>query len=108
MTGPRGGADLSAEAQRAKAEATKQTRAQELPRRAFCEDALQGAAMHVQPPRGFGDGTVAHLVDAMDVLPAHTIRRHRIVRQLGLHSAAGTQSIDTIIRLCTDSGAISH
>src|SRR5450432_2467104 len=55
-----------------------------LPRRALGEDALQGAAMHVQPTRGFRDVAVAHLVDALDVLPADAVRRHRIDRQFRL------------------------
>src|SRR5258708_9914134 len=53
--------------------------------------------MHVEPPRGLGDVTVAHLVDALDVFPAHPIRRHRIVRQLGLLGAAGKQSRNDIV-----------
>jgi hypothetical protein len=64
-------------------------KAKKLPRRALGEDALQGAAVHVEPPRGFGDVAVAHLVDALDMFPAHPVRRHRIVRQLGFLVAAG-------------------
>ena len=54
------------------------TKLRELPRRALRENPLQGAAVHVEPPRGLGDVAVAHLVDALDVFPAHAIRRHRI------------------------------
>src|ERR1700692_1094092 len=68
-----------------------------LSRRAFRQNALQGAAMHVQPSCGFGDVAVAHLVDALDVLPAHPVRRHRILRRLGLLRAAGKQGGDDIV-----------
>jgi Uncharacterized protein conserved in bacteria len=68
-----------------------------LPRRALGQNALQGAAMHVQPPRRFRDVAVAHFVDALDVLPAHAIRRHRIVRQFGLLGAAREQGRDDIV-----------
>src|SRR5436309_12243367 len=47
-------------------------------RRALGEDALQRAAMHVQPARGLRDVAVAHLVNALDMLPAHAVGRHRI------------------------------
>ena len=50
-------------------------------RRALGEDALQRAAMHVEPAGGLGDVAVAHLVDALDVLPADAVGRHRILGQ---------------------------
>src|SRR6476619_197023 len=53
-------------------------------RRALGEDALQGAAVHVEPARGFRDVAAAQFVDALNVLPAHAIRRHRIFRRLDL------------------------
>ena len=53
--------------------------------------------MHVEPARGFRDVAVAHLVDALDVLPAHAIRRHRIVRQFRLLGAAGQQRGDDVV-----------
>src|SRR5580700_5633095 len=62
-----------------------------LPWRALGQNPLQGAAMHVQPPRGFRDVAVAHLVDALDVLPAHPVGRHRILRRLRFLGAAGEQ-----------------
>ena len=43
-----------------------------LARCAFGQDALQGAAMHVQPSRGFGDVAVAHFIDALDVFLERT------------------------------------
>src|SRR5262249_28954397 len=62
-----------------------------LARRALGKNPLQGAAMHVEPPRGLGDVAVAHLVDALDVFPAYAIRRHRVVRRLGFFRAGGEQ-----------------
>src|SRR5579864_4482028 len=56
----------------------------ELLRRAFGEDALQGAAMHVEAARGFRNVAAAQFVDTLDVLPAHAVRRHRIFRRLDL------------------------
>ena len=53
-------------------------------RRALGEDALQGAAVHVETTRGFRNVTTAQFVDALDVLPAHAVRRHRILRRLDL------------------------
>src|SRR5215207_7943762 len=37
----------------------------DLPRRALGENPLQSAAMHIQPPRGFRDVAVTHLVDTL-------------------------------------------
>src|SRR3954451_595620 len=62
-----------------------------LSRRALGQNTLQRAAMHVEPPRGLGDVTVAHLIDPLNVLPTHAIGRHRIARRLGLLGAAGKQ-----------------
>ena len=53
--------------------------------------------MHVQPTRGLGDVAVAHLIDTLDVLPAHAIGRHRIVRQLGLLGAAREQGRNDVV-----------
>ena len=70
-----------------------------LPWRALGQNTLQGAAMHVEPPRGFGDVAIAHLVDALDMFPADTIRRHRIMRQFGLLGAAGEQGGNDIVSI---------
>jgi hypothetical protein len=48
-------------------------------RAALGQDALERAAVHVQPPRGFGHVAVALLVDALDVLPPHPVGRHRVL-----------------------------
>ena len=68
-----------------------------LPRRAFRQNPLQGAAVHVEPPGGFGDVAVAHFVDALDVFPAHAVRRHRIFRRgslgLGIRQQRGDDFI---------------
>ena len=52
-------------------------------RRALGEDALQRAAVHVEAPRRLRHVAVAQLVDALDVLPAHAVGRHRVLRRLG-------------------------
>src|SRR6266704_3362420 len=70
---------------------------QKLPRRALCQDALQGTAVHVQPTCRFRDVAVAHLIDALDVLPAHAICRHWIVRQFGLLGTACQQCRDNVV-----------
>src|SRR5476649_1693838 len=46
--------------------------------RVLAQDALQGAAMHVQPPRRLRDVAVALLEHALDMLPAYAVGRHRI------------------------------
>ncbi len=61
------------------------------------ENPLQRAPVHVQPARCFRDVAVAHLVDALDVLPAHAVGRHRIRRQLGLVSAGREQRGDDVV-----------
>jgi hypothetical protein len=45
------------------------------------EDPLQGAAMHLEPVRRLGDIAFAKLVDPLNVLPTHPVRRHRIFRR---------------------------
>ena len=45
---------------------------------------LQGAAVHVEPARGFRNVAAAQFIDALDVFPAHAVRRHRIFRRPNL------------------------
>jgi hypothetical protein len=47
-----------------------------LPRRPLGQDALQAAAMQFQPPGRYGDVAVAHIVDALDIIPAHASGRY--------------------------------
>jgi hypothetical protein len=49
------------------------TRCASTPRRVLGEDALQGAAVHLEPAGRFRDVAVAHFEDALDVLPAYAI-----------------------------------
>jgi len=49
--------------------------------RALGENALQCAAVHVQPAGGFRDIMIAQLEDALDMLPADPVSRHRIFRR---------------------------
>src|SRR5258708_29024531 len=44
----------------------------------LAEDALQGAPMHVETARRLRDIAVALFEDALDVLPAHAVGRHRV------------------------------
>ena len=53
--------------------------------------------MHVEPSRGLRNVAVAHLVDALDVFPAHAVGRHRVVRQLGFLGAACQQRGDEVV-----------
>ena len=39
----------------------------------FTENALQGAAVHLEPARGFRDIALAQLEHPLDVLPAHPV-----------------------------------
>ena len=58
-------------------------------RAALGENPLQGAAVHVQAPRGFGHIVAAQFIDALDMLPAHAVGGHRIFRRLGLAARRG-------------------
>jgi hypothetical protein len=67
------------------------------------QDALQRAPVYVEPARGLGDVAAAQLVDALDVLPAHPIGRHRVLRRIGLAAVGREQRIDDVVgvgRLC--------
>src|SRR4051812_7339948 len=46
--------------------------------RVLAQDTLQGAAVHVEPARGFRDVAVALLEDPLNVFPAHPVGRHRV------------------------------
>ena len=54
-------------------QAKQVTRCASAPRRVLGEDALQGAAVHLESACGFRDVAVAHFEDALDVLPAYAI-----------------------------------
>src|ERR671912_2745769 len=58
----------------------------------LAEDPLQGAPMHVETARRLRDVAVALLEDALDVLPAHAVGRHRILRRRRHVMAARAQS----------------
>ena len=47
--------------------------------------------MHGKPPRGLRDIAPAQFIDALYVLPAHPVGRHRVFRQLGLVVALRAQ-----------------
>ena len=51
---------------------------QPLTRAALGQDALQGAAVHVQPSCGFRHIAIAQLIDPLDMFPAHAIGAHWI------------------------------
>ena len=53
--------------------------------------------MHVEAARGLGDVAAAEFVDALDVLPAHPIGRHRIFRRLGLAALEREQRRDHVV-----------
>ena len=48
--------------------------------------------MHVEPARGLRNVAAAQFVDALDVLPAHAVGRHRIFRRLDLVVVVRQQS----------------
>ena len=66
-------------------------------RGALGQDALQRAAVHVEPARRLRDVAVAHFIDALDVLPAHAIRRHRVLRWLGFLRTGRQQRCDNVV-----------
>ena len=53
--------------------------------------------MHVEPSRRFGNIAIAGFINALNMFPAHAIRRHRIVRQLGLLGATREQGGNDIV-----------
>ena len=66
-------------------------------RRALRQNALQGAPVHVEPAGRLGDIAAAELVDALDVLPAHPIGRHRIFRRIGSAALEREQRRDYVV-----------
>src|ERR1700760_3680809 len=66
-------------------------------RRALGQDPLQGPAVHVEPARRLRDVAIAHFIDALDVFPAHAVRRHRVLRRLGFFRAGRQQCSDDVI-----------
>src|SRR6476661_7188235 len=65
-----------------------------LPRRALGEDALERAAVHVETARRLRHVALAQFIDALDVLPAHAVRRHRMLRRLSLLALDREQRVD--------------
>ena len=61
--------------------------------------------MHSKPTRGLRDIAPAQLIDALDVLPAHAIRRHRIFRRLRLRAAAREKRMGRSISCAAGCGA---
>ena len=70
-------------------------------RRALGQNALQRAAVHVELARGLRHVALAGFVDALDMLPAHAVGRHRMfgaLRPVGMRpevSAAVISSAST-------------
>src|SRR5260370_10882921 len=63
----------------------------------LAQDALQGAPVHVEAARGLRDVAVALLEDALDMLPAHAVGRHRIAgRRRQLATVRGQRLLDGI------------
>ena len=53
--------------------------------------------MHVELARGLRNIAAAQFVDALDMLPPHAIRRHRIFRRLGLAAFHRKQGVDHVV-----------
>src|SRR5882724_5140406 len=63
----------------------------------LAQDALQGAAMHVETARRLRHVAVALFEDALDVLPAHAVGRHRIAgRRRQLAAVRGQRLLDGV------------
>src|SRR5262249_14324166 len=60
-------------------------------RGALGDDTLQRMAMNAQPSCRLRNIAAAELVDALDVLPAHAVIRHRILGELGDLARPGLQ-----------------
>src|SRR5690554_482173 len=56
-------------------------------RRTLGEDALEGAAVHVEAAGCLGDVAVAKLIDALNMFPAYTVCRHGVLWRIGLVAA---------------------
>ena len=55
--------------------------------------------MHVEAARSFRHVAPARFVDVLDMLPAHTIRRHGMLRRLGLAALRREQSGNDVVRI---------
>ena len=66
-------------------------------RRALGEDALQRSTMHAETPRGFGYIVIAQFIDALDMLPANAIGRHRVFWRFGSSAFAREKRLFDVI-----------
>src|SRR5882757_6675575 len=61
----------------------------------LAENELQGAPMHVEAARRLRDVAIALLEDALDMLPAHAVGRHRVAgRRRQLAAVRGQRLLD--------------
>src|SRR6185437_1203265 len=67
--------------------------------RALRQDALQRAAVHVEPARRFRNIAAAQLINTLDVLPAHAIGRHRIFWRIDSFVVEGEQGRGHIVSI---------
>ena len=65
---------------------------------AFGKNPLQSSTMHRKPTRRFRNIALTHLINPLNMFPAHPIRRHRIFRRFWHCSALGKQRLHDIIR----------
>ncbi len=68
-----------------------------LPRCLFRQNALQRAPVHAEPSRRLRNIAIAKLVNPLNMLPAHPVRRHRIFRELGLIMRLGHESVKNLL-----------
>ena len=68
--------------------------------RALGENPLQRPAVHVEAPGGLGNVSAAELVDALDVLPPHPVRRHRVLGRSCALARLGLEGRLDLVGIC--------
>src|SRR5262249_30150586 len=69
------------------------------PWRAFCQDALQRAAVHVEPARRLGHVAVAQLINPLDMLPANAVSGHRVLGWWRFFIGRSQQRVRDLVRI---------
>src|SRR5262245_54749700 len=69
------------------------------PWRAFCQDALQRAAVHVEPARRLGHVAVAQLINPLDMLPANAVSGHWVLGWWRFFIGRSQQRIGDLVRI---------
>ena len=71
----------------------------------LAQNPLQRPAVHFETPRRLGNVAIAQLEDPLNVLPAHPVGRHRILRRLRRDALLGEER--AFDRIGIDTGAFA-